>query len=56
MATVISPVADICRSAKRAAKALARADTATKNAALEGIAAALGVTLQQLMADAEGIE
>src|SRR5665213_2422111 len=41
MATVISPVADICRAAKRAAKALARVDTATKNAALEGIAVAL---------------
>jgi glutamate-5-semialdehyde dehydrogenase len=41
MATAVSSVADICRSAKRAAKALARADTATKNAALEAIAAAL---------------
>jgi len=34
-------VADICAEAKRAAKALARADTATKNAALDRIAAAL---------------
>jgi glutamate-5-semialdehyde dehydrogenase len=41
MATVITTVADICAEAKRAAKALARADTATKNAALERIAAAL---------------
>jgi glutamate-5-semialdehyde dehydrogenase len=41
MATVISPVAEICRTAKRAAKALAKVDTATKNAALEAIAAAL---------------
>jgi glutamate-5-semialdehyde dehydrogenase len=41
MATVTSTVADICAEAKRAAKALARADTATKNAALELIAAAL---------------
>jgi glutamate-5-semialdehyde dehydrogenase len=41
MATVITTVADICAEAKRAAKALAGADTATKNAALERIAAAL---------------
>jgi glutamate-5-semialdehyde dehydrogenase len=41
MATVTSTVADICAEAKRAAKALARADTTTKNAALERIAAAL---------------
>ncbi|HEY5342700.1 MAG TPA: glutamate-5-semialdehyde dehydrogenase [Solirubrobacteraceae bacterium] len=41
MATVTTSVADICAEAKRAAKALARADTATKNAALERIAAAL---------------
>jgi glutamate-5-semialdehyde dehydrogenase len=41
MATVTTTVADICADAKRAAKALARADTATKNAALERIAAAL---------------
>jgi glutamate-5-semialdehyde dehydrogenase len=41
MATATTTVADICADAKRAAKALARADTATKNAALERIAAAL---------------
>jgi len=41
MATAITSVADICAEAKRAAKALARADTATKNAALDRIAAAL---------------
>jgi glutamate-5-semialdehyde dehydrogenase len=41
MATVTSTVADVCAQAKRAAKALARADTATKNAALDKIAAAL---------------
>jgi glutamate-5-semialdehyde dehydrogenase len=41
MATATTTVADICADAKRAAKALARADTATKNAALEEIAAAL---------------
>jgi glutamate-5-semialdehyde dehydrogenase len=42
MATAVSCVADICRYAKRAAKALARVDTATKDAALEAIAVALG--------------
>ena len=41
MATATTSVADICAEAKRAAKALARADTATKNAALDQIAAAL---------------
>jgi glutamate-5-semialdehyde dehydrogenase len=49
MATVISPVADICRSAKRAAKTLARVDTATKNTALEGIAAALGERAEEIL-------
>jgi glutamate-5-semialdehyde dehydrogenase len=41
MATVISEVADICRAAKRAARELARTDSAVKDAALEAIAAAL---------------
>jgi glutamate-5-semialdehyde dehydrogenase len=41
MATVASSVADICSAAKRAARELARVDTATKDAALEAIAAAL---------------
>jgi glutamate-5-semialdehyde dehydrogenase len=41
MVTAISPVADICRSAKRAARALAALDTAVKDRALEAIAAAL---------------
>jgi glutamate-5-semialdehyde dehydrogenase len=41
MATAVSPVAEIARGAKRAARALAQADTALKNAALEGIADAL---------------
>ena len=49
MATVISPVADICRSAKRAARALARVDTATKNAALAGVAAALGERVEEIL-------
>jgi glutamate-5-semialdehyde dehydrogenase len=41
MATVISPVADLCRSAKRASRELARVDSAVKDAALQAIAAAL---------------
>ncbi len=41
MATVISPVADICRAAKQAARELARTDAAVKDAALAAIAAAL---------------
>jgi glutamate-5-semialdehyde dehydrogenase len=49
MATVASPVADICSDAKRAAKALARADTATKNAALERIAAALEERTEEIL-------
>ncbi len=50
MATITSPVADICAAAKRASKALARVDTATKNAALEGIAAALGERVEEILA------
>jgi glutamate-5-semialdehyde dehydrogenase len=50
MATVISSVADICRSAKRAAGALALADTALKNAALEAIAAALEARVDEILA------
>ena len=49
MATVISPVADVCRAAKRAARELARSDTAVKNAALEAIAAALLAREQEIL-------
>jgi len=49
MATVTTPVADICADAKRAAKALARADTATKNAALEQIATALQERTEEIL-------
>ena len=49
MATVISPVADICRSAKRAARELARIDTATKDLALEAIAAALEARAEEIL-------
>jgi glutamate-5-semialdehyde dehydrogenase len=41
MATVVSSVEEVCRSAKRASRALAQIDTGVKNAALEAIAAAL---------------
>jgi glutamate-5-semialdehyde dehydrogenase len=49
MATVISPVADICRTAKRAARVLARTDTAVKDAALEAIAAALKARVDEIL-------
>ena len=42
-------MADICAEAKRAAKALARADTATKNTALEQIAAALEERTEEIL-------
>jgi glutamate-5-semialdehyde dehydrogenase len=41
MATTVSSVADVCARAHEASRALARTDTATKNAALAAIAAAL---------------
>src|SRR5947208_1897283 len=50
MATVISPVADVCRSAKRAAAALAQIDTVVKDRALESIAAALEARLEEILA------
>jgi glutamate-5-semialdehyde dehydrogenase len=50
MATAVSPVADICLSAKRAARRLARLDTAVKDAALLAIAAALEGRLDELLA------
>ena len=49
MATMVSPVADICRAAKRAARELARIDTATKDAALQAIAAALGARTAEIL-------
>src|SRR2546427_845299 len=50
MATVISPVAEVCRSAKRAAAALGQIETAVKDAALEAIAAALGARCEEILA------
>ena len=41
MASTLTPVADICAAAKRAARVLATIDSGTKHAALEAIASAL---------------
>ncbi|TMK25895.1 MAG: glutamate-5-semialdehyde dehydrogenase [Actinobacteria bacterium] len=49
MATVVSSVAEICRSAKRAARELARADSSVKDAALEAIAAALESRVEEIL-------
>jgi glutamate-5-semialdehyde dehydrogenase len=50
MATVVSSVTDTCRAAKRASRALARLDTAVKDAALEAIAAALEDRAAEILA------
>ncbi len=50
IATVLASVADTCRAAKRAARTLARTDTAVKDAALEAIASALGTRVQEILA------
>jgi glutamate-5-semialdehyde dehydrogenase len=49
MATVIASVEDICRSAKRASRALAQIDTGVKNAALEAIAVALEERVEEVL-------
>src|ERR1700693_2265291 len=49
MATTISPVANICRSAKRASRELARAETTVKDAALEAIARALPDRMEEIL-------
>jgi glutamate-5-semialdehyde dehydrogenase len=50
MATVITSVADTCAAAKRAARTLARCDTAVKDAALEAIAVALQARVGEILA------
>jgi glutamate-5-semialdehyde dehydrogenase len=50
MATAISSVAEVCRAAKRASRALAQADTDVKDRALYTIAAALGDRLDEILA------
>jgi glutamate-5-semialdehyde dehydrogenase len=49
MAVAVSPVADIARKAKRAARTLAQTDTAVKDAALEAIAAALEDRVEEIL-------
>jgi glutamate-5-semialdehyde dehydrogenase len=49
MAIAVSSVADTCAAAKRAARALARIDTAVKDAALEEIALALESRLEEIL-------
>ena len=50
MAIAVSSVADTCRAAKRAARALAQTDTAVKDAALEAIAPALEHRIEEILA------
>ncbi|HTA34418.1 MAG TPA: glutamate-5-semialdehyde dehydrogenase [Solirubrobacteraceae bacterium] len=50
MAIAVSSVADTCRAAKRAARALAQTDTVVKDAALEAIAAALESRTDEILA------
>jgi glutamate-5-semialdehyde dehydrogenase len=50
MAIAVASVADTCRAAKRAARALAQTDTAVKDAALEAIAAALERRTEEILA------
>ncbi|HUB72564.1 MAG TPA: glutamate-5-semialdehyde dehydrogenase [Solirubrobacteraceae bacterium] len=49
MATAVSSVQEVCAAAKRAARALAQADTAVKHAALEAIAAALEARVGEIL-------
>jgi len=50
MATAVTSVAETCRAAKRAARVLARTDTAIKDAALEAIAVALNARVEEILA------
>ncbi len=49
MATTETSVADTCTAAKRASRGLATLDTATKNRALEMIAAALEERVDEIL-------
>jgi glutamate-5-semialdehyde dehydrogenase len=49
MATAVQSVADVCIVAKRASRALARLDSAVKDAALEAIATALEERLEEIL-------
>jgi glutamate-5-semialdehyde dehydrogenase len=50
MAIAVSTVTDTCAAAKRAARVLAQTDTATKDAALLALAAALGERIEEILA------
>jgi len=50
MATAVASVAEVCRAAKHASRALARTDTALKDAALEAIATALPARSEEILA------
>jgi glutamate-5-semialdehyde dehydrogenase len=50
MATVAASVAETCAAARRAARELARTDTAVRDAALEAISAALGARSEEILA------
>ncbi|HEV7936675.1 MAG TPA: glutamate-5-semialdehyde dehydrogenase [Solirubrobacteraceae bacterium] len=50
MAITVSPVADTCERAREASRVLARIDTATKNAALVAVAAALRERAEEILA------
>jgi glutamate-5-semialdehyde dehydrogenase len=57
MATTTQSVTELCLAAQRAAHALAAVDTATKNAALEAIAAALEAQTEEILdANARDLE
>ncbi len=49
MASIVSPVADVCRAAKRASHTLATIDTEVKDAALHAIATALSDRADELL-------
>ena len=49
MAIVTESVPEVCRAAKHAARTLATLEPAVKNAALEAIAAALGVSVEEIL-------
>jgi len=50
MATTAQSVADICRAAQRASRALSQLDTGTKDRALEAIAAAIDARADEILA------
>ncbi|HEV7584303.1 MAG TPA: glutamate-5-semialdehyde dehydrogenase [Solirubrobacteraceae bacterium] len=49
MATVATPVAEVCRAAKRASRELASIDSTVKDAALDAIAAALEDRVEEIL-------